>query len=169
MTDRDGVYDKAAEIGPASPTDPRRLFDAANEAISKLLTAAWPEPYALVLSNELYTDAHSSIGTTTDTPVKRLADRVTRVITSAALTNRQGVLVSLAGEPITVYIARPAAATFTGETSDSNGRVQYRFRVYERLQYVIRDPTAIVKLSLASTPRSGSTPRRRRGSPPSPS
>jgi uncharacterized linocin/CFP29 family protein len=146
VSSRDGVYEEAATTIGAAPGNATQLLRAANQAISNLLTAAWPEPYALLLSNDLYTFAYSSIGGSTDTPVKRLAGRVEHVFTSPALTTTEGVLVSLAGEPITIYIARHAGVTFTGAISNARSSVHYRFRVSERLQYVIKDPTAIVTL-----------------------
>jgi hypothetical protein len=56
-----------------------------------------------------------------------------------------GLLVSLGGEPTTIYIAQDAVTAFTQLGGDG----LYRFRVFERVQIVNRDPRALVLLAFA--------------------
>jgi hypothetical protein len=51
-------------------------------------------------------------------------------------------LVSLGGDPTTVYLGQDAVTAFTQEDQDGNSR----FRVFERVQIIARDARAFVRL-----------------------
>ena len=63
---------------------------------------------------------------------------------TGSLPKSDGLLVSLGGEPTTIYIGNDTTVEFT--QIDLNGR--YRFRVFERFQSVVRDSNVFVRFKL---------------------
>ena len=125
----------APPAGPA-PTLAERLLTGATSVVAQLTGKGWPEPYALILGTDLYTRASSPlVQGSTETPASRLAPRAKHILVSDALTTKNGVVVSLAGDPTTLCLpakprrrswARPstrtACITTSGPLSESNMR-----------------------------------------------
>jgi uncharacterized linocin/CFP29 family protein len=135
---------------PVSPVNPNKpgeyggnTFKAVTQGISQLTDAAQPGPYALILESAVYADTYAPVqnGLTTT------ADRLTPLLPggfygTGTLPNSSGLLVSLGGEPTSLYVGRDAITAYTQEVGDGNSR----FRVFERVQLIARDPKAFVNL-----------------------
>jgi uncharacterized linocin/CFP29 family protein len=124
-------------------------FNAVGEGVATLTGAGQPGPFALFVPTEIFGDASRALANTTTTTV----DLIARLVTGgthltpvlppfASGPPSVGLLVSLAGEPTTIYIAQDATTAFTHVDSAGN----YHFRVFERVQIVARDKRAIVQL-----------------------
>ncbi len=122
----------------------QNLLNAVTIASTNMTGAGWPDPYALILGTGLYEDSLSPLlPNSAETPADRLERRLQHHLISAALPPRSGLLVSLAGDPTTIYTAHEASTAFTGETGDG---AHCRFRVFERFQYATRDVASITFL-----------------------
>jgi len=118
-------------------------FDGVVRGIALLISLGHPGPFALFLSTEIYADTYQTVGATQTTTAERITPLVTDgFYGTGSLPAATGLLVSLGGEPTTIYIAQDAVAAFTQE--DPGGI--YRFRVFERVQIVNRDARALVRL-----------------------
>jgi hypothetical protein len=62
-----------------------------------------------------------------------------------------GLLVSLGGSPTTIFIGRDADVVYNHNDPFGN----HRFRVFERVQVVNREPTALLRLAFADAPLKG--------------
>lgn len=141
------------------PNYPETIFQEVVKGISKLVEALQPGPYALFLESEIYADTYKPLPQSLVTPADRIIPLVTGGFYStgtllvpvppprgaargaaAPPPSPRGLLVSLGGEPTTVYVATDAITAFT--QADPGGNL--RFRVFERIQLVARDPTALV-------------------------
>jgi uncharacterized linocin/CFP29 family protein len=123
---------------------PEELVGKVVEGIGKLSTAH-AGPYALFLSSQKFAEASTPLTGTTVTP----ADRIIPLVAggfygTGRLPDDDGLLVSLGGEPTTIYIGIDATTAFT--QTEPNGT--YRFRVFERIQFVARDPSVFLRLVL---------------------
>jgi uncharacterized linocin/CFP29 family protein len=126
------------------------LFTAVTNGIAELNKKGQPGPYALLLESSVYADAFSPVANTLATT----ADRLTPLLTggfygTGALPKDTGLLVSLGGEPTTIYIAQDAITAYTQEDGEGN----YRFRVFERVQFVARDRAAFVNMKFQAAAR----------------
>jgi len=138
---------KSINVPPLNPQDSgvygANTFKAVTKGISELTDDAQPGPYALVLESAMYADTYAPVqnGLTTT------ADRLTPLLSggfygTGTLPASRGLLVSLGGEPTSLYVGRDAITAYTQEDADGNSR----FRVFERVQLIARDPRAFVKL-----------------------
>jgi uncharacterized linocin/CFP29 family protein len=141
-----GVAETVVEVEPIRDGSYREnTFRAVTDGISRLIAAGQPGPYALVLESALYADTFAPSDTLTTT-----ADRLTPLLAggfygSGALEQQRGILISLGGEPTTIYVGQDATTSYVHE--DANGDSQ--FRVFERVQLVARDHSALVRLYFA--------------------
>lgn len=129
-TAKQGVYGEAT-------------FKAVVRGIAELTKNTQPGPYALLLESSIYADTYAPLPSTLITT----ADRIIPLVTggfygTGALPSKTGLLVSLGGEPTTVYVGADAITGYTQE--DRNGN--HLFRVFERVQLVARDKRALVRL-----------------------
>ncbi|MBK9316767.1 MAG: encapsulin [Acidobacteria bacterium] len=118
-------------------------FEAVTKGISLLIAKTQAPNYALVLPTTSYADtfvppSNASLVTT--------ADRIRPLVeggfyTSGVLPPDEGLLVALGGEPVKLYVGREATTEFVRKEG-----ANYFFRVVERVQYVVRDPRALVLL-----------------------
>jgi len=137
---------------PPSPPPPGVLYGqntlaAVVRAIGVLNGNSQPGPFALILDYRIVADVYSVLGGTLTTT----ADLITPLVTggllgTAALPPWTGLLVSLGGEPTTIYVGVEATAAFATESDIED----YRFRVFERVQFDARDPRAFVRLDFAA-------------------
>jgi len=115
-------------------------FNAVSAGISKLVAKGQAPNYALFLPTEVYADTSVLVNNVT------IKDRVLLLVegglySSGVLPEDEGLLVALGGEPVKLYLGQEAVTTcFCQE----GGR--FFFRVTERVQYVVRDPRALVLL-----------------------
>ncbi len=130
----------------AAPTDASLLLTALTSAIARLMSKGWPDPYVLILGTDLYALASSQlvIGST-ETPADRLVSHAKQVLLSNALSADSAVVVSLAGDATTIYMARDVSTAFVGASLDDDGG-SYHFRVFERIQYALRAPLSIAHI-----------------------
>jgi uncharacterized linocin/CFP29 family protein len=136
-------------IAPLPPAQRREgliwgsnTFDGVTRGIGQLIAAGQPGPFALVLATNVYADIHATTGNTTNT-----ADRISplvegRLFGTGTIPDNQGLLVSLGGNTTTIHVAQDCITAYTQEDEQGN----YRFRVFERVQIVSREPQAFVRL-----------------------
>ena len=128
---------------------PRSLVDIVNDGITKLTADGWAGPYALILGQDVYSEASSPLYKhSAKTAADQLAPNVRHCLLSGALKKAEGILVSLAGDPVTIYTAGEASVSFSGEELGSSG-VFYRFRVVQRIQYAVTDRSCIWLIDLS--------------------
>jgi uncharacterized linocin/CFP29 family protein len=121
-------------------------FNALVSGIATLIAVGQPGPYALFLETSVYADTHQALDVQHGKLVTT-ADLIAPLVTgglygTGTLHANTGLLVSLGGEPTTIYIAQDAITAYT--QSDQQGI--YRFRVFERVQIIARDRRVFVKL-----------------------
>jgi uncharacterized linocin/CFP29 family protein len=137
---------------------PEAIFQAVAAGIAGLTGLGQPGPYALFLETAIYADAYRPEPQSLVTPADRIKPLVAAGFypTGALLfppsllfpprpgqdRRRFGILASLGGEPVSIYVGVDAVTAFTQE--DSGGVL--RFRVYERMQHFARDPSALLRL-----------------------
>jgi uncharacterized linocin/CFP29 family protein len=133
-------------FGPAPPGViwGTNTLNAVVLGISLLNGQSQPGPFALILDYRIIADAYSVLGPNLTTT----ADLITPLVTgglfgTAALGPFTGLLVSLGGEPTTLYVGVDATAAVTFKDQADN----YSFRVFERVQFDARDPRAFVRLN----------------------
>jgi uncharacterized linocin/CFP29 family protein len=125
--------------------NPEDLVKQVGDGIAELTKRTNPGPYALFLPPKRFADASSTpLPKTTVTAAERIIPMVTGgFLAVGSLPESAGLLVSLGGEPTTIYIGIDATTAFT-QIQPNGG---YRFRVFERIQFVIRDPKAFARLN----------------------
>jgi uncharacterized linocin/CFP29 family protein len=135
---------KPIEVQPlASGGYGENSFRGVSQGISELIAAGHPGPYALVLETDIFADIHAPVPNTLVTTSDRISPLVEgRFYGTGTLPARTGLLVSLGGNPTTIHIAQDIVAVTNWQDPFGN----YRFRVYERVQIVAREPNAFVKL-----------------------
>ncbi|MGH3297552.1 MAG: encapsulin [Trebonia sp.] len=119
-------------------------FKSVVDGIGVLTGNGQPGPYALVLATDVFADAYAPVGGTLTTT----ADRLTPLLPggfygTGTLPARTGLLASLGGQPTMLYVGQDLITAY----AQSNDKGQTVLRVYERVQIIARDPTAIVKLA----------------------
>jgi uncharacterized linocin/CFP29 family protein len=132
------------------PLDPNRsgvygenTFKAVITGIAHLTSEAQPGPYALILESSVYADTYAPLPSTLTTTADRLIPLLSGgFYGTGTLPQSTGLLVSLGGEPTSLYVGQDSITAYTQQDGDGNAR----FRVFERVQIVARDPRAFVKL-----------------------
>jgi uncharacterized linocin/CFP29 family protein len=119
------------------------VFSAVADAIAKLIGKAQAPPYAIFLPTKVYADTFvppsaASLVTT--------AERIKPLVEggfygTGTLPADKGLVVALGGDPTGLYVGREAAT----EVLRKDGS-KFFFRVAERVQFVARDPRALVQL-----------------------
>ena len=111
--------------------------------IAILRQVGHPGPYGLFLSPRTYADAFSPISDTLQTPADRLLPILKGGLQMAnELPDNRGLLISLGGEPVTIYLAQDIAVAFNQVDTEGN----YCFRAFERVQVVVREVDALVRV-----------------------
>jgi uncharacterized linocin/CFP29 family protein len=125
---------------PGTAARARAIVNAVADGMSQLGGDGWSQPYALVLSADLYASASfSSYADFDKTADDRFGHKVQHCVLSSALNAGTGLLVSLAGATVTIYTTGEPRVALTGEGADG----VYRFRVVERIRPVVRDPSCV--------------------------
>ena len=113
-----------------------RIVSAVVDAIRDLEDNLNPGPFACVLGNRLFVEAHSPAAS-----FVLPADRITPLLKGGPLLRAgkmdpdTGVVVSLAARSIDIVVATPPTVQFLQKTQDA----KFLFRVYERFALRIRD------------------------------
>jgi uncharacterized linocin/CFP29 family protein len=114
-------------------------------AITDLEKNGYPGPFACVLGQKAFVEAHTPSAGSLVLP----ADRITPMLggpllRSGSMPPDHGVVASSCGESIDIVVATPPKAQFLQITGDA----KYAFRVYERFILRIKDPNAVVPFKL---------------------
>lgn len=149
-TARQGLLGMAAQSRTVTrPTDNlpgifgEENFNAVADGINTLLAQGQPGPYALFLAPARHADAHRSLPNTLVTPAERIKPLVAGGFhATVGLPANRGLLVSIGGDPTSLAFSQDAITGFT-QQDDENGL--FRFRVFERFQFVVRDPRALLR------------------------
>ena len=137
---------KPIEVTPSTGSNAtwgENTFKAVTRGISLLVAKTQAPNYALVLPTDPYADTFVPPG---DESLVTTADRIRPLVeggfyTSGVLPQDEGLLVALGGEPVKLYVGREATTEFVRKEG-----ANFFFRVVERVQYVVRDPRALVLL-----------------------
>ena len=134
----------------AQDADPRKLYgESLVRVIAKAITTleknGYPGPFACVLGQDLFIDAHTPKETSLVLP----ADRITPMLAgpllrSGSMPDNHGVVASSCGEALDLVVATPPKAQFL----QVNEHAKYVFRVYERFVLRIKDAGAVIPISL---------------------
>jgi uncharacterized linocin/CFP29 family protein len=139
-------YKALPPVNKSSATDLGDILTAVRNGMAALNGRAQPGPYALFLSPNRYAQAFAQ-------PAQGLlqtpGDQLEHVVTGGfymvnSLPDSVGILVSLGGEPTRIILGTDAITAFT--YTDANG--DYQFRVFERIQMVVRDGRAFQTLAI---------------------
>jgi len=138
------------------------ILTAVRKGMAELNRRAQPGPYALFHSPNRYAQAFAQ-------PAQGLlqtpGDQLDHVVTGGfymvnSLPDETGILVSLGGEPTRIILGTDAITAFT--YTDAKGN--YQFRVFERIQMVVRDGRAFQTLTIGASQTEGEGRRRVRRS-----
>lgn len=118
-------------------------FKAVTEGIAKLVAKAQAPAYALFLPTGVYADTFAP---PSPASLVTTADRIRPLVeggyySSGVLPEKEGLLVALGGEPVKLFVGCEATVEYIRKEGS-----KYIFRVFERVQYVVRDPRSLVLL-----------------------
>jgi uncharacterized linocin/CFP29 family protein len=145
---------------PAKPPPLGDILAAVAGGIAELNKDAQPGPYALFLSPNRYAQTFAPAGAG---QLEAPGDQIKQIVTGGfymlnsvhALPEPEkteksdiGILVSLGGEPVKIILGTEAMTAFTHTDAQSN----YHFRVFERIQMVVRDGRAFQTLKFPPPP-----------------
>lgn len=144
----DGMLDPIVVEQTPSGGYGENTFRAVSEGISALIAAGHPGPYALILETRVFADTYAPLANTLIATSDRIGPLVDgRFFGTGTLPPATGLLVSLGGSPTTIFIGRDADVVYNNMDPFGN----HRFRMFERIQVVNREPTALLKLTFASS------------------
>lgn len=120
------------------------VFTAVAEGIAKLTAKAQAPKFALFLPVKVFADTYVA---PSEASLVTTADRIKPLVEggfqeAVTLPQDKGLLVALAGEPTRIFVGREASAEFVRKEGS-----RYFFRVVERIQFIARDPRALVLLN----------------------
>jgi uncharacterized linocin/CFP29 family protein len=121
----------------------QNTLNAVVRGINALNLSGQPGPFGLILEYSVFADTYAALAPS----FAITADRITPLVTggffgTAALPPQTGLLVSLGGEPTTLYVGVDLTTAFIFKDQVDN----HSFRVFERVQFNARDPRAFVRL-----------------------
>ncbi|MGA8659342.1 MAG: encapsulin [Chthoniobacterales bacterium] len=153
-----GFVNEAANNRPGTPVPrfpgaprgaPPDILTGIANGMAALLARAQPGPYALFLSPRRYAQTFAPAPGFLQAP----GDQINRVVTGGFYAvnclalipppNEIGILVSLGGEPGKIILGSDVMTAFTFTDVQGN----YHFRVFERIQMVVRDGRAFETLT----------------------
>ena len=120
------------------------VFTAVAEGIAKLTAKAQAPKFALFLPVKVFADTYVA---PSEASLVTTAERIKPLVEggfqeAVTLPQDKGLLVALAGEPTRIFVGREASAEFVRKEGS-----KYFFRVVERIQFIARDPRALVLLN----------------------
>ncbi len=132
---------------PRNESTGKSLFDAVNDAKSKLRNAQRYEPYALFLSNDLEGELNSTVwgSNSLNTPLERMRPLVTAGIHSTpVLAERTAVLASTSRAWVDIAQALGPSVQFLSIDEKGN----YMLRLVERFAFRLKDPAARIVITM---------------------
>jgi hypothetical protein len=119
-------------------------FTEVARGITKLVTKGQAPPYALFLPTKVHADTFTPPG---DQSLVTTAERIREMVEggfhgTGTLPPDKGLVMALGGEPISLYLGDEAHIEYVRREGQA-----YWFRVMERVQFVPRDPRALVLLN----------------------
>jgi uncharacterized linocin/CFP29 family protein len=125
-------------------------FTAVADGIAKLVSKAQAPEYALFLPIKVYADTFAPPG---NQSLVTTADRIKPLVVrgfhgTGMLPPDRGLMAALGGEPTILYVGRDVELEY-----DRKDTAEYYFRVVERVQFVPRDPRALVLLKFEQPAR----------------
>ncbi len=124
------------------------VFAKVAEGIATLVRKGQAPDYALFLPTRVYADTYAPLG---NQSLAITADRIRPLVEGGFYgtgvlpdddTDRKGLLVALGGQPTVIYMGEEAEVDYVRRE-----RSRYIFSVTERVQFVARDPRALVLLN----------------------
>ena len=120
------------------------VFTAVAEGIAKLTAKAQAPKFALFLPVKVFADTYVA---PSEASLVTTAERIKPLVEggfqeAVTLPQDKGLLVALAGEPTRIFVGREASTEFVRKEGS-----RYFFRVVERIQFIARDPRALVLLN----------------------
>lgn len=150
----DGLLKSGHKIDPPV-SDGNTLVTAVTNAIGYLEGTGHFGPFAVVLSQDLFSIAQTPVNLlTTGGPSSVPQDRVLpllgggSLLRSSALPNGNGVVVALGGAPIELVVATDMSLQFLQVTEEP----RFAFRVFEKVVLRIKEKNAIAALSYHAPP-----------------
>jgi uncharacterized linocin/CFP29 family protein len=128
---------------PQGPIWGEKVFAAVTRGIAKLVAKGQAPDYALFLPTDVYADTFVPPG---DQSLVTTADRIRPLVEggfygTGTLPADQGLLVALGGQPTVIYMGEEAEVEYV-----RRDRTRHIFCVTERVQFVARDPRALIRL-----------------------
>jgi uncharacterized linocin/CFP29 family protein len=139
-------YSKTELVSPTDQYYGQAIVKAVSQAIMKLDKAGRLGPYACVLGNLAFVQAHTPETNSLVLPrdsIEPLLDGP--VLRSGALDEYDGIVISLAGDPIDLVLATAPTAQFLQVTEEA----RYRFRIYERFALRVKQSNTISAFTLS--------------------
>jgi uncharacterized linocin/CFP29 family protein len=130
------------------PSWGEHVFTKVAEGIAILVQNGQAPNYALFLPTKVYADTFVPPG---NQSLVTTADRIRPLVEGGFYgtgvlpdddKDRKGLLVALGGQPTVIYMGEEAEVDYV-----SRDRARYAFSVTERVQFVARDPRALVRLN----------------------
>jgi uncharacterized linocin/CFP29 family protein len=114
-----------------------RLVTSVVDAVATLEDAHHPRPFACILDNDLFAEAHRPVPGSMVLPVDRIKPLLEGpLLRSGQLPrNNIGIVVSLSANDIDVVVAKPPTVQFLNVTNEA----RYRFRLYAKSVLRIKD------------------------------
>ena len=140
---------RVVNVQPPDPDAPTNsggsILSAISHGIALLTAGQQAPPYALIEDTNAFAATWGSVinGAPTYSVLHQLLTG--GVSGSAAMPANTGLLISLGGDPTTIYVDTDP----TTEPTHQDGSGKYFFRTYERIQVVARDPRAFVRLDFS--------------------
>lgn len=141
-----GLIETANDVGNCIPIgipDGRQLVSFVAQAITRLEDQGHLAPFALVLGPSLFITAYTPDPGSLVLPADRIIPQITGpLLRSSTIEPREGILVSLAGDPVDLVVASEISAKFIQVTMEP----RWVFRVSERMTLRIKQPPALMSL-----------------------
>lgn len=125
----------------------QRLIRAVNAAIGELEQRAHPGPFACILGNTLFDEAHTPQAASMVMPADRIRPLLRGpLLRCGQMKDDEGILVSLSGTAIDLVVATPPRerVQFLQIKEDA----KYLFRVYQKFTLRVKDESAVEKLPI---------------------
>jgi uncharacterized linocin/CFP29 family protein len=140
---------RVKHLKPPGPRWGQNVFTAVADGIAKLVSKGQAPEYALFLPTKVYADSFVPPG---NQSLVTTADQIRPLVEggfygTGVLPKEKGLLVALAGQPTVIYMGEEAEVEYV-----RRDRTRYFFSVTERVQFVARDPRALVLLEFDQAP-----------------
>ncbi len=124
----------------------QNLVSQVAQSIADLETNGHLGPFACVLGNEAFKEAHTPDGNSLVLPKDRMEPLLgMQLLRTGTLDSKRGFVVSLAGDPIDLVVSTAPSVQFLNVNDDA----RYLFRVYEKIVLRIKEQGAVSSFRLA--------------------